>query len=306
MVQSRSVKPFLKWAGGKGKLIPTFEGYLPTYLRQRADITYIEPFIGGGAMLFYMLQNYPNISKAVINDINPDLVGVYRSVRDSVEELIHELKTMERSYLALPTLDDKQEYFYQVRECFNGKQLSPIENSACFIFLNKTCFNGLYRVNSKGKFNVPFGKYKEPTICDKETLRSDSRLLHNVEILCGDFEKTRDYITENTFFYIDPPYRPLDATSNFTAYAKEPFNDNEQTRLRNYADELTQRGCCVMLSNSDCRARDPKDTFLDDLYANYSIERVWAARAVNSNGAKRGKLTELLIRNYQDTLAYNI
>ncbi len=300
------MKPFLKWAGGKGKLIPTFEGYLPAYLTQRAEITYIEPFIGGGAMLFHMLQNYPNISKAVINDINPDLVGVYRTVRDSVEELINELWELERRYMALHSLDAQQEFFYHIRDHFNEKQLSLVENSACFIFLNKTCFNGLYRVNSKGKFNVPFGKYRNPLICDKETLRSDSRLLQNVEILCGDFEKTRDYITENTFFYVDPPYRPLDATSNFTAYAKEPFNDSEQTRLRNYADELTQRGCCVMLSNSDCRARNPQDTFLDDLYANYSIERVWAARAVNSNGAKRGKLTELLIRNYQETLAFTI
>ncbi len=257
-------------------------------------------------MLFHMLQNYPNISKAVINDINPDLVGVYRTVRDSVKELIDELEAMERSYLALLSLEAQQEFFYHIRDRFNENQLSLIENSACFIFLNKTCFNGLYRVNSKGKFNVPFGKYRNPLICDKSTLLSDYRLLQNVEILCGDFEKTRDHITENTFFYIDPPYRPLDATSNFTAYAKEPFNDSEQTRLRNYADELTQLGCCVMLSNSDCRARNPQDTFLDDLYANYSIERVWAARAVNSNGAKRGKLTELLIRNYQETLAFNI
>ncbi len=297
------MKPFLKWAGGKGKLISTFEGFLPIELSQRNNITYIEPFVGGGAMLFYMMQHFPAIRRAVINDINPDLIGVYRTVRDSVEGLILALKELAHSYHALPSTNAQQEFFYEVRDRYNGKQLSLIENSACFIFLNKTCFNGLYRVNSKGKFNVPFGKYKNPLICDQTTLRSDSKLLQNVEILCGDFEQTRDYITDTTFFYFDPPYRPLNATSCFNSYTKEAFNDDEQTRLRNYADELTRGGSFVMLSNADCRAAHPEDTFLDDLYANYIIEREWAARAVNSNGAKRGKLPELLIRNYLNTLS---
>lgn len=295
------MKPFLKWAGGKGKLISTLESYLPSQLMGNDDITYIEPFVGGGAMLFYMLQRFPNIRLAVINDINPDLVGVYRSVRDSVEELISALADMERDYFALPSVDAQQLFFYGVRDRYNSKRLSLIENSASFIFLNKTCFNGLYRVNSKGKFNVPFGKYKTPLICDHVNLRSDSKLLRNVEILCGDFEQTRDFISSTSFCYIDPPYRPLNATSCFNSYAKETFDDDEQTRLRDFVDELTMRGCSVLLSNSDCRASNPEDTFLDDLYSNYIIERVWAARAVNSNGAKRGKLTELLIRNYKNT-----
>lgn len=300
------MKPFLKWAGGKGKLISTFESYLPYDLVGKDSITYIEPFVGGGAMLFYMLQRFRNIRLAVINDINPDLVGVYRTVRDSVEELISALSDMERDYLALPSLDDQQHFFYAVRDRYNSKSLPLIENSASFIFLNKTCFNGLYRVNSKGKFNVPFGKYKMPQICDHANLRSDSKLLQNVEILCGDFEQTRQFVSDSTFCYIDPPYRPLNATSCFNSYAKEGFNDDEQARLKNFVDELTDRGCFVLLSNSDCKAANPDDTFLDDLYADYLIERIWAARAVNSNGAKRGKLTELLIRNYSKTTSINI
>ncbi len=296
------MKPFLKWVGGKGQLIPTFEGYLPAHLTQRDDITYIEPFVGGGAMLFYMLQHFPGIQRAVINDINPDLIGVYKTVQNSVEELIQVLTEQERAYHALPSSEAQQNFFYQVRERYNEKQLSLVENSACFIFLNKTCFNGLYRVNSKGAFNVPFGKYKNPLICDQATLRSDSKLLSSVEILCGDFEQTRNYITDNTFFYFDPPYRPLNATSCFKSYAKEAFNDKEQIRLRDYADELTKQGCDVMLSNADCRAVHPEDTFLDELYSEYIIERVWASRAINSNGAKRGKLLELLIRNYSETI----
>ena len=169
------------------------------------------------------------------------------------------------------------------------------------IFLNKTCFNGLYRVNSKGEFNVPFGKYKNPTICDAKTIYADSELLQKVEIRCGDFEETEQYISENTFIYFDPPYRPLDATSSFNSYAKEAFNDEEQIRLKRYFDRLSEKRCLMMLSNSDCKGRNPEDTFFDDLYKDYIIERVYASRSVNANPEKRGKLTELLIRNYTHT-----
>ncbi len=297
------MKPFIKWVGGKGRLIPDLVRHLPADFHRRKDVTYVEPFVGGGAMLFFMLQRYPGIRRAVINDINPDLAGVYRAVRDSVDELVEALRGMEADYAALPDEETRKARFLSVRDQFNAKGLSNVENSACFIFLNKTCFNGLYRVNARGLFNVPFGKYVNPQICDETTLRRDSRLLQPVEILCGDFEHTRDYVSGYTFFYFDPPYRPLDATSCFNSYAREAFNDDEQRRLKRFTDELNDMGCLFLLSNSDPRARHPEDTFFDELYAERCIDRIFAARAVNSDASKRGKISEILVRNYSDTVA---
>lgn len=296
-----TAKPFIKWVGGKGQLLSTLEALLPCGFSKMNDITYIEPFIGGGAMLFFMLQKYPNIKKAVVNDINPNLTKAYRVIKSSPESLVQVLQKLQDEYLGIAEEEERREFFLQVRKRFNAGDLSDIDNTMYFIFLNRTCFNGLYRVNSKGAFNVPFGKYKNPTICDAKTIYADSELLQRVEIISGDFEQTEHYITENTFVYFDPPYRPLDATSCFNSYAKETFNDDAQIRLKKYFDRLTSKHCLMMLSNSDGRGRNAADTFFDELYKDYIIERVYASRSVNANPDKRGKLTELLIRNYKDT-----
>lgn len=294
-------KPFIKWVGGKSQLIEQLDAQLPADFGKWENVTYVEPFVGGGAMLFYILQRYPNIKRAVINDINPDLANCYRTVRDNPEELIASLKDIEGSYLALETEEARKEFFMVVRARYNEKNLDPIENTTKFFFLNRTCFNGLYRVNKKGLFNVPFGRYSNPTICDPETIRKDSELLQRVEILNGDFEATFDYAQGKTLFYFDPPYRPLSDTSSFNDYAKEAFNDDAQIRLKEYCDKINTAGYTFMLSNSDCKGKNEEDNFFDVLYSAYKIERVWASRSINSNPNKRGKLTEILVHNYQST-----
>lgn len=294
-------KPFIKWVGGKSQLIEQLDAQLPADFDNWENVTYIEPFVGGGAMLFYMLQRYPNIQHAIINDINPDLAICYRTVRDTPEQLIGSLMDIENAYLALDTEEGRKDFFMAVRYRYNEKNLDPIENTTKFFFLNRTCFNGLYRVNKKGLFNVPFGKYTNPTICDPETIRRDSELLQRVEILNSDFEATFEHARGNTFFYFDPPYRPLSDTSSFNDYAKEAFNDDAQVRLKEYCDHINEAGFHFMLSNSDCKGKNENDNFFDVLYGAYQIERVWASRSINSNPEKRGKLTEILVHNYLDT-----
>ena len=289
-------KPFIKWVGGKGQLIEQLDALLPSDFDKLNDVTYIEPFVGGGAMFFYMLQRYSNIKHAIINDINQNLTNCYWAVKDFPEQLIKSLSIIESEYLALQNDEERRSFFMKCRDSYNGKKNDFIENATLFIFLNKTCFNGLYRVNKKGLFNVPFGKYKKPKICDSETIRKDSELLQKVEILNGDFEKTFGYAKGNTFFYFDPPYRPLSNTSSFTDYTKDSFNDDSQVRLKEFCDRINNDGYKFMLSNSD-----GKDNFFDTLYSNYEIDRVFASRCINSNGQKRGKLTEILVHNYKDT-----
>ena len=294
-------KPFIKWVGGKGQLIEQLEAKLPADFDNWDDATYIESFVGGGAMLFYMLQQHPNIKRAVINDINPDLITCYRTVRDNVELLIPALRDTQAEYHALSDMEAKREMFMAVRQSYNEKNLDPIENTVKFFFLNRTCFNGLYRVNKRGLYNVPWGKYIQPQICDEYTLRTDSELLKRVEILEGDFEDTLSYAQGNTLFYFDPPYRPLSDTSSFNDYTKDAFNDDSQVRLKEFCDHVNVDGHCFMLSNSDCKGKNEADNFFEVLYANYYIDRVMASRNVNANGAKRGKISELLIRNYMNT-----
>ena len=299
---STEAKPFLKWAGGKGQLLSQLEQHLPEDLKEQ-EFTYIEPFVGGGAMLFYMLQRFPNIKRAVINDINTYLITAYRVIKDSSNELIELLAELEKRYNALNGDEAKKEFFLAARSFFNENNLDDIDRTKYLIFLHRTCFNGLYRVNAKEKFNVPIGRYLHPTICNADVLMADSRLLNQVEvvILNGDYEQTMDYTGDGlNFFYFDPPYRPLDATSSFNSYAKEDFNDNEQIRLRNFCAVLNQQpNIKWMLSNSDCSARNPEDTFFENLYRDFNINRVQASRAINANPSKRGKLTELLIKNYE-------
>jgi len=286
-------KPFIKWVGGKGQLLDQLEQLLPPSFSEWEEVTYVEPFVGGGAMLFYMLQKHPNIQSAVINDINGDLTTCYRIVRDNPSELIAALDSIQQEYYALENEDTKRIFYMERRAEFNTKHLNDIRNSTLFIFLNRTCFNGLYRVNKSGLYNVPFGRYTAPTICDANTIYADSELLQKVEIMTGDYTETLKKAQGNTLFYFDPPYRPLNATSSFNDYTKETFNDAAQIRLRDFCDQIHEAGFQFMLSNSDC-----KDMFFDNLYQNYQIERVLASRNVNANPKKRGKLTELLIRNF--------
>jgi len=289
-------KPFIKWVGGKGQLIEQLEALLPADFDKWENVTYIEPFVGGGAMLFYMLQRHSNIKSAVINDINEDLTTCYRVVRDNPKELVNSLAEIQKEYYSLHSEDLRKQFFMLMRDEFNTKSLAPIRNTTLFFFLNRTCFNGLYRVNKSGLFNVPFGKYETPTICDPVTIYADSEVLQNVEIMTGDYQKTFKKAQGNTLFYFDPPYRPLSNTSSFNDYTKDAFNDLAQERLKKFCDRIEKAGYSFMLSNSDC-----SDMFFDDLYAQYIVERVWASRNVNANPMKRGKLTEILVHNYQET-----
>lgn len=294
-------KPFIKWVGGKSQLIGQLEALLPPDFDKKENVTYIEPFVGGGAMLFHMLKTHKNIRRAVINDINPDLTACYTVVRDYPERLVRSLASIQDDYDKIKGEEAKKEYYLHIRDLFNSKTIAgAIENATLFIFLNRTCFNGLYRVNKAGKFNVPYGRYERPLICDADTIYADSDILQNITILTGDFEQTFDYADGDTFFYFDPPYRPLNSTSNFNNYAKEAFNDVAQIRLKSFCDRLQHEKIPFMLSNSDCLGKDGTDRFFDDLYRNYDIQRVWAARSINADGSKRGKLTEILVRNYVD------
>lgn len=297
-----AVKPFLKWAGGKGQLLSQLDQHLPKGING-IDFTYLEPFVGGGAMLFHILLQFPNIKKAVINDINSYLITAYRVIKNSPDELIKRLSELENQYYSTGDNEAQKSFFLRVRETFNKVEMDDIDRTKYLIFLNRTCFNGLYRVNSKGKFNVPFGRYLHPTICNAETIKADSELLNRVElvILNGDFEQTIDHLSDGfNLFYFDPPYRPLNATSSFNSYSKEDFNDEEQIRLRDFCVKLSEYpNVKWMLSNADCSAKNPDDTFFEEIYRGFNINRVYASRAINANPNKRGKLTELLITNYE-------
>lgn len=293
---SYPAKPFVKWVGGKTQLLDDIKKSLPQDLSQRTDVTYLEPFVGGGAVLFWILQEYPNISRAVINDINAELICTYRVIQTDVESLISELRKLHSEYIPLDD-DARKSYYLAKRARFNGDEKTDIETAALFIFLNKTCFNGIYRVNSKGKFNVPHGRYANPKICDEETLRADAALLQKVEILCGDFSQTGKYASDNALYYLDPPYRPLTETSAFTSYSKEGFDDAEQTRLRDFCDQIAAGKSLFVASNSDPLNVDVEDDFFDRLYRMFNIKRVSAARMINSKGDGRGNISEIMISN---------
>lgn len=295
-----SAKPFVKWVGGKTQLLDDIKKSLPRDFSQRDGVTYVEPFVGGGAVLFWILQEYPNITKAIINDINAELICTYNVIKHNVEKLIIELTRLQTEYLSLDEIA-KKEYFLSQRDRFNKKNNSDILTAALFIFLNRTCFNGLYRVNSKGKFNVPYGKYTNPKICDKETLRADSAILQRVEILCGDFAETGKYAGDNVLYYFDPPYRPLTGTSAFTSYAKDGFNDAEQMRLYNFCDQIAKHKSLFVASNSDPKNINNKDDFFDHLYKMFFIKRVSATRMINSKGNSRGAISEIMISNIANT-----
>lgn len=299
-VDAYPAKPFVKWVGGKTQLLDDIKMVLPLDLSKREDMIYIEPFVGGGAVLFWILQEYPNITGAVINDINEELICTYRVIQNDVESLIVKLGQLQQQYLPLDE-DARKGFFLTQRERFNETEKTDVETAALFIFLNRTCFNGLYRVNSKGKFNVPHGRYSNPKICDEVTLRADSALLQRVKILCGDFAQIGGYAGENALYYFDPPYRPLTETSAFTSYSKAGFDDAEQTRLRDFCDRIAASKSLFIASNSDPQNIDSGDDFFDRLYGMFDIRRVSAARMINAKGDGRGAVSEILISNVTNT-----
>ena len=297
---SEKVRPFVKWAGGKGSLIQQLSNFYPYELRNGIIETYIEPFVGGGAVLIDILQKY-DVEQAYAFDINMDLINCYNVIKNNVEELITNLKQMEKEYLQLEQ-EERKKYFYNKRDEYNNYRLEEneqnIQRAAQFIYLNRTCFNGLYRVNKAGKFNVPIGNYKNPTICDEENLRNLSELIQNVQFQYGDYRRSMQYVTENTFVYFDPPYRPLNVTSGFTSYTKEDFNDDNQRELATFYRELNQRNAKLMLSNSNPKNTNRKDTFFDNIYQGFNIDEIYASRMINANSNGRGKISEILVTNY--------
>ena len=294
--KATTLKPFVKWVGGKSQLVEQIETLLTS--SGKVLTKYAEPMVGGGALFFTVLSKY-DFSELYISDINAELINAYQAIKSDVNNLIEKLTEMQISFLPMDE-NGRKYFYYNVREKFNSTALTAetsTEKAAQFIFLNKTCFNGLYRVNRKGQFNVPMGAYKNPTICDDENLRNIHEALQNVTIVADDYSLSKTFIDKDTFVYLDPPYRPISETSAFTSYNSEAFDDNEQIRLAKFIDEINKSGAKIVLSNSDPKNVNEEDNFFDDLYKNYKINRVEASRAINSKGDKRGKINELLICN---------
>jgi DNA adenine methylase len=298
-------RPFLKWAGGKRQLLPQIDRFLPKELNEGSITRYVEPFVGSGAVFFHVAQKYLP-AQLYISDYNPELMRAYRTIQQCVDDLIPTLRDIEYEYLSL-TDEARKNYFYEQRTQFNKElartkresvSLENVERTAQLIFLNRTCYNGLFRVNSKGAFNVPFGRYRNPRICDAANLRAVAALLQQTEIRYGSYKDCAAVVDENTMVYFDPPYRPISKTANFTAYSKQVFDDKAQTDLARFYRSLDQRGARLMLSNSDPKNVDLDDSFFEDTYAGFRIERVHASRRINSQAEKRGPIHELLILNY--------
>ncbi|WP_333860465.1 DNA adenine methylase [Clostridium sp.] len=278
MKYSKLATPVVKWVGGKRQLLPEIKKYIPKRIS-----TYYEPFLGGGAVLFDLQPK-----KAIVNDINEELINLYRVVKEHAEELIEDLKKYEND----------SEYFYKIRELDRNEEvfskLSNIKRASRIHYLNKTCYNGLFRVNMAGQFNSPFGNYKNPNITNEITIRAVSKYLNdaNIQFKCGDYEDALKGIRRGSFVYFDPPYDPVSDGSNFTGYAKGGFDRNEQTRLKLLCDKLNLKGVNFLLSNSSTE-------FILDLYKDYNIEIIKAKRSINSNGDERGEVDEVLVRNYE-------
>lgn len=296
--RKKTLKPFVKWVGGKGQLVDEIMEILPAR-EEKILNKYAEPMVGGGALFFRLLSDY-DFEELYIGDSNPELINAYIAIKKNVEQLIEKLSCMQSNYLPLDD-NGRKFYYYDVRDKFNGISLSEktsVEKAAYFIFLNKTCFNGLYRVNKKGQFNVPMGSYKNPAICDGENLRNVHAALQNVKIVCGDYTKASSFIDDKTLVYFDPPYRPISETSAFTSYNSTAFDDSEQIRLAQFVGKINALGAKILVSNSEPKNFNPDDEFFEDLYRGYTIRRVSATRMVNSNAGGRGKINELLICNW--------
>lgn len=304
-----NAKPFLKWAGGKTQLLEAFERRFPSPMKDHKLSNYVEPFVGGGAVFFSINKKY-EFTSAHICDVNEELILAYRVVKFKANNLIEKLRILEIDFFEIPE-SERTVFYYKIRDDFNRQKEQidfinydeqGIKRVAELIFLNHTCFNGLFRVNSKGQFNVPFGRYKKPRILDESNLLAVSDSLENTEIIKGDFTSCGQIVDADTFVYLDPPYRPLNQTSKFTGYSKNGFTDEDQIRLAQFYKSLDKTGAKIMLSNSDPKNENPDDTFFDTLYSDYFIDRVPAKRVINCNGESRGEISELIITNYQTSL----
>lgn len=295
-------KSFVKWAGGKGKLLGILEKNLPADLVAQPSITYIEPFVGGGAMLFNMLATHSNVRRAIINDINLALINCYNKIKDKPRKLIQELRKLDEAFYALESHEQRRSLYYAYRDeynCIPVNARNTIRSAALFIFFNKTCFNGLYRENNQGKFNVPFGRYVHPTICNDEVIYAVHKALQKVVILIGDYKDTLRHIdwNEYNFFYLDPPYRPLLGSNNFKQYTMNRFDDLQQIELKEFCDNINKLGGKFLLSNSDSE-NESGGNFFEDLYADYNFQRIYAPRTINAFVPGVEKSSEVLIKNY--------
>jgi len=297
--------PFLKWAGGKRQLLDQMQAYFPAELQDGQINRYVEPFLGSGALFFKIIQSYP-IRECLLADINHELILVYKTIQQEVNSLIESLGEIEDRY-SLLNQDQRREYYYRIREQYNLQRTSIqrvefepnwVLRAAYMIFLNRTGYNGLFRVNSSGEFNVPFGRYKHPRILDRDNLHHVATLLQNVNLHYGDFEMIADFVNEKTMVYFDPPYRPLSPTAHFTSYSSGRFDDQQQLRLARFYRSLDEQGGKLMLSNSDPHNVDPLDSFFESAYQGFRIERLSARRNINRDAEKRGQISELLILNY--------
>ena len=306
-------RPFLKWVGGKSQLLDEIEKYYPFHNKEINK--YAEPFVGGGAVLFDVLNKYA-IKEIYISDINAELINTYKAIRDNPEELISLLKALELEFSTKEESNDRIDYYNEKRACFNELKLNGIldlETAALMIFLNKTSFNGVYRVNRNGKYNVPIGSCKnlfsqdrygnivkkDLLICDERNIINVSKKLKNAQIVCGDYKESEKFIDSNTFVYFDPPYRALTKTASFTSYTEQLFNDSKQIELAEYVRELDKKNARIVISNSDPKNENVNDDFFDDLYSEHNVNRISASRSINRNGDGRSPITELLISNYQ-------
>lgn len=302
---SPKARPFLKWAGGKRQLLEQLKSHLPPEVDDGRITRYVEPFIGSGAVFFDLVQSY-KLDDCLIADVNPELILVYQTIQRRVEELIDQLGDLEKDYLSLREAD-RRNFYYQIRDRYNIQrdlvdfrvlESTWVERSAYMLFLNRTGYNGLYRVNSKGEFNVPCGRYKNPRILDEVNLHNVSSILNRVSIRYGDFEEIADFVDHKTLVYFDPPYRPISETAHFTTYSKHAFDDNQQLRLADFYRRLDAKGAKLLLSNSDPHNIDPQDDFFERAYDGFRIERLQAKRNINRDPEKRGPISELLILNY--------
>ena len=294
-------QPFLKWAGGKRQLMKEIETRLPKNLESYN--TYVEPFIGGGAVLFHLLEKY-DFENVHISDLNPELILCYEMLKLDAKSVIKNLDKLIEAYPE--EIEDRKEVYYKIRTDWNEdvgninslSKSKKIKRVSQMLFLNRTCFNGLFRVNRKGEFNVPIGNYKKPSFPKAENLLAVQKALENVNIHLSSFENCESWINDSTFIYFDPPYRPLSETSHFVSYSKGEFDDEDQKKLAETFRSLDKKNVKLLLSNSDPKNTVADDEFFDDLYSEFNIQRVSANRAINSNPSRRGNITELLISNY--------